>query len=79
MKNVDVAAVKIMHDTIVFVKFSDKLIRIIDLKPFMIGRVFDPYRTPEGFKQLFVDPDIGTIAWPNGADIDPYILYTHKR
>jgi len=28
-------------------------------------------RDPEAFRELCVDDDLGTIAWPNGFDYDP--------
>lgn len=28
-------------------------------------------RDPEKFREIFVDDELGTIAWPNGYDIDP--------
>jgi len=27
------------------------------------------------FGQVRVDEEIGTIAWPNGADLDPDVIY----
>jgi hypothetical protein len=27
------------------------------------------------FAQVAVDRDAGTIVWPNGADLDPDVLY----
>jgi hypothetical protein len=27
------------------------------------------------FAQVRVDPELGTIVWSNGADIDPDVLY----
>jgi hypothetical protein len=27
------------------------------------------------FRSVRVDPELGTIVWPNGADIDPDVLY----
>jgi hypothetical protein len=27
------------------------------------------------FAKVLVDPESGTIRWPNGADIDPVVLY----
>jgi hypothetical protein len=33
---------------------------------------------PALFRQVTVDPQLGTIVWPNGADVDPDVLY-HGR
>jgi len=37
--------------------------------------IFAPLRDPAYFAQVRVDPELGTIAWPNGADLDPDVLY----
>ena len=37
--------------------------------------VFEPLRDPAYFAQVHVDPDLGTVTWPNGADLDPDVLY----
>jgi len=37
--------------------------------------VFAPLRDPAYFAQVRVDPELGTVAWPNGADLDPDVLY----
>ena len=37
--------------------------------------VFAPLLDPARFAEVRVDPDLGTVVWPNGADIDPDVLY----
>ena len=39
--------------------------------------VFEPLRDPEFFAQVRVNPDIGTMVWPNGADLCPDVLRHH--
>ena len=34
-----------------------------------------PLTDPTYFAQLTTNPESGTITWPNGADLDPDVLY----
>ena len=37
--------------------------------------IFAPLKDHTEFLKVHVDPDLGTICWPNGADLDPDVLY----
>jgi hypothetical protein len=37
--------------------------------------VFAPLRDPDYFGLVKVNPELGTVAWPNGADLDPKVLH----
>lgn len=55
-------------------EFEDGTDKTINLEPFLRGPIFAAIRED---LHLFRDVKIegGTIAWPNGADIDPDVLY----
>jgi len=56
--------------------FSDGSEKVIDLAPYLRGPIFEPLvADPVLFRSVHVDPELGTIVWPNGADIDPDVLY----
>jgi len=56
--------------------FTDGSEREVDLAPYLNGPVFEPLkRDPEVFRSVRVDDELGTIVWPNGADICPDALY----
>jgi hypothetical protein len=38
--------------------------------------IFEPLRDPTEFRRVRVDPELGTVVWPNGADLDPDVLYS---
>jgi hypothetical protein len=43
--------------------------------------MYGPLKDPTLFRAVKVDPETGTIVWPNRADFDPATLYkweTHK-
>ena len=56
--------------------FTDGTERTVDLSRHLRGPVFESIRRdPEVFRSVRVDPELGTIGWPNGADLDPDVLY----
>lgn len=61
---------------VVRLSFTDGTQRDVDLEPFLHGPIFDPMqRDRNEFLKVSVDSRAGTIVWPNGADIDPDVLY----
>ncbi len=55
--------------------FNDGRRGVANLAPALHGPVFEPLKDPELFAQLHVDGELGTIVWPNGADLAPEYLY----
>jgi hypothetical protein len=39
-----------------------------------IGPMNAPLQDPQFFAQVRVDPDLETVVWPNGYDMDPDVL-----
>jgi hypothetical protein len=76
----DITDVEVLHDHVVRLRFADGFERIIDLDPYLYGPVFAEIRSdPAVFATVKVDADAGTIAWPNGADLAPDVLYEGRR
>ena len=73
----DVVEVRPLEGYRVFLRFDDGVQGEIDLEPLLspFDGVFAPLRELARFREVFVD-DGGTIAWPNGADLAPEILYS---
>jgi hypothetical protein len=57
------------------VAFSDGSEQRIDFKPVLHGALFAPLQDPATFGQVRLDPEAGTLVWPNGADFDPATLH----
>lgn len=54
--------------------FSDGAEGEVDLSGHLEGPVFAPLRDPASFAAVYVDTELRTIAWPNGADFAPEFL-----
>ncbi|MEX0325784.1 MAG: DUF2442 domain-containing protein [Puniceicoccaceae bacterium] len=57
------------------VVFADGKEQAVDLEPVLKGELYGPLKDPVLFRQVYLDPVAGTLAWPNGADFDPDTLY----
>ena len=57
------------------VAFNDGTTKRVNLRPLLWGEVFEPLRNPDRFSEVYLDEKMGTIAWPNGADLAPEALY----
>jgi hypothetical protein len=55
--------------------FSVSSSRDVDLTGELHGPMFEPLEDPDFFVQVRVDNELGTVVWPNGADLDPLVLH----
>jgi hypothetical protein len=70
-------SVQPLTDFLVRVVFTDGTTRDLDLAAYLQGPIFEPIRRQaELFRAVRVDANTrGALTWPNGADIDPEVLY----
>ncbi len=71
-----VTEVRVLRPYVLEVRFEDGAVRRVNVEPLLFGEVFEPLRDPEFFSKVSVDPELGTIVWPNGADLSPEFLYS---
>lgn len=73
-KLVRVQSAVVVKGYAVRIEFEDGSTKELDLTPLMHGPIFDELiDNPELFSQITIRG--GTLSWPNGADIDPDVLY----
>ncbi len=56
----------------VWLKFSDQVCGEIDLRPHLVGKIFEPLHNQEYFKTFALEGH--TLTWQNGADFAPEFL-----
>ncbi|MGC9946360.1 MAG: DUF2442 domain-containing protein [Bryobacteraceae bacterium] len=72
----NIVAAKTLGDYRLHLRFEDGVEGVLDFASHLSFRgVFDPLRDPAYFARVRVDPELGTLVWPNGADLDPDVLY----
>ena len=75
----DITTAVVVRHGVLRLTFADGLSAEVDVLARMRGPVFDEARTPDGFAQVEVDPETGTVTWPGGADLAPDTLYERVR
>jgi hypothetical protein len=71
-----IRSVKPLENFRVRLVFSNGEEKEVGLEMLLRGPIFEPLLyDPELFRAVRVDEELGTIVWPNGADMDPDVLY----
>ena len=71
--------VKAYPDRKLELTFEDGLEAVVDMDCVLKSYtgVFAPLLDENYFQLVRVDPELGAIVWPNGADVCPDVLYSH--
>ncbi|PWC67158.1 molybdopterin-guanine dinucleotide biosynthesis protein A [Azospirillum sp. TSH7] len=73
----DIVAAKPLDGYRLHLRFEDGAEGNVDVSALVpFTGVFAVLREPETFAAVRVDPELGTVVWPNGADLDPAVLYS---
>jgi|SRR5579862_9412862 len=73
----DVVEVRPLDGYSLYLRFEDGAAGAVDLATQLSFRgVFEPLKDFRYFQLVRTDPDLGTVVWPNGADLDPDVLYS---
>lgn len=75
----DITEATVVRHGVLRLTFADGLAGEVDVLARMRGPVFEHARSPEGFAEVFVDHETGTVVWPGGADLAPDTLYERVR
>jgi hypothetical protein len=76
---VRVTEVKVLDGYRLRLAFDDGTRRVVDLADELSGPMFEPLQELSLFRQVRLDSELGTIVWPNGADIAPEALHAGFR
>jgi hypothetical protein len=75
----DIISAEALRHGVLRLTFADGLSGDVEVLDRMRGPVFEQACTPEGFARVEVDPELGTVTWPGGADLAPDTLYERVR
>jgi len=66
---------KKVKNHILQITFDDGSTQTIDFLPVLAGALYGQLRDEKLFNQVYIDPEVHTLVWPNGADFDPATLH----
>lgn len=73
----DIVEVRALEGYRLHLRFEDGVEGDVDLQQSLtFDGIFAPLKDRAYFAQVRVEPEFGTIVWPNGADLDPLVLYS---
>jgi len=74
-----VVGAAVVGDHVLRLLFSDGTVGDIDFSAERWTGVLAPLNDPAYFAEVAVDPEAGTLAWPDGIDLAPEPLYEQAK
>ena len=74
-----IVGVAVLGDHLLRLLFDDGTVGDVDFSHEVWEGVLEPLRDPVYFAKVRVDPEGGTVTWPNGEDLAPEPLYESAR
>jgi Protein of unknown function (DUF2442) len=72
----DIVAVNSLENYHLHLRFEDGIEGIVDISQLIeFHGIFAKLQDPTYFATVTVNPEIGTLVWDCGADLDPDVLY----
>lgn len=68
-----------IRDHVLRLLFDDGTVGDVDFSAEEWRGLLQPLSDPKYFSRVRVDPEAGTVAWPNGEDLAPEPLYEEAR
>lgn len=78
-KLVDITGVEVIGIYRLRLTFADGTIGDVDFRAREWRGIFEPLADPAYLARVAVNPEAGTIAWPDGSDMAPEPLYEEAR
>jgi Protein of unknown function (DUF2442) len=73
----DIVEVRPLDDYQLYLRFEDGVEGVVGLKELIpFEGIFAELRERSFFERVRVNPELGAIYWPNGADLDSDVLYS---
>lgn len=76
---IEVINAKYIDDYRIWLEFNDGTSGIADLSRELWGKMFEPLRDVNVFKNFIISETMKTISWDNGADLAPEFLYNKVK
>jgi hypothetical protein len=72
----DILDARVVRGHTLHLRFADGIEGDADISRLVeFTGVFAALRDPREFAKVAVHPELKTVVWPNGADLDPDVLY----
>jgi hypothetical protein len=69
-----VTSAQVLAGHCLLLQFNDGTHGVADVAKDLHGPIFEELLDPDKFSEAYLDPELRTVCWPNGADLAPEFL-----